>query len=463
MGGQLVLSSASTGAAEAELTLTIHFDQTNGTYRALHGVNKGPIAAGGTIDLTERHRELGIPHTRLHDCLWPHPDVVDIHSIFRVATADPERPESYDFALTDEYLTAVHKTGSQMIYRLGESIEHMRTKRFVHPPEDPEKWAAICVGIIRHYTEGWANGFRYGIPYWEIWNEPENRPAMWTGTDEEFLRLYATAAKIIKKQFPKLKIGGPGFGHTGTIENGEFKASAFLRTFLQHCRANGVPLDFFSWHCYTSDAIELIVRARGIRKLLDADGFTQTESHLNEWNYLPGNSWDAFGKNASSEARREFYTRGQASEGAAFALAALLKLQDAPVDVANFFHGEIGGFGLFDEFGGETDVSRAFKVFNETLRMTPARLRVAEENRGGIIVGASRNAKGTRATVLLANPTVERRSMQVLIENLPADLQRGRLEVFVAKRVEPSEVQFSRGGIRLDVEPQSFSLLRIGN
>ena len=38
---------------------------------------------------------------------------------------------------------------------------------------------------------------------------------------------------------------------------------------------------------------------------------------------------------------------------------------------------------------------------DETLRMTPVRLRVAEENRGRIIVGASRNAKGTRATVLL--------------------------------------------------------------
>ena len=59
----------------------------------------------------------------------------------------------------------------------------------MHPPADAAKWAAICVGIIRHYNEGWANGFHHGIRYWEIWNEPENRPAMWTGTDEDYLAL----------------------------------------------------------------------------------------------------------------------------------------------------------------------------------------------------------------------------------------------------------------------------------
>ena len=59
---------------------------------------------------------------------------------------------------------------SENNYRLGESIEHTRTKRFVHPPGDMEHWAEICLGTIRHYTEGWANGFDFQIPYWEIWN-----------------------------------------------------------------------------------------------------------------------------------------------------------------------------------------------------------------------------------------------------------------------------------------------------
>ena len=132
----------------------VDFAKTNGTFRPLHGINKGPLVGGGLIDLTAQHRALGIPFTRLHDCHWPNPDVVDIHVLFPNFNADPEKPESYDFTLTDEYLAAIRATGAQIVFRLGESIEHTKTKRFVHPPKDFEKWTAICLGIIRHYNEG---------------------------------------------------------------------------------------------------------------------------------------------------------------------------------------------------------------------------------------------------------------------------------------------------------------------
>ena len=122
--------------------------------------------------------------------------------VFPNPNADPALPESYDFRLTDEYIEAVRKTGAEPIYRLGESIEHTSVKRYVHPPADMEKWAAVCLGIIRHYNEGWADGFHHNIRYWEIWNEPENRPVMWSGTDDDYLRLYRIAATAIKKRVP---------------------------------------------------------------------------------------------------------------------------------------------------------------------------------------------------------------------------------------------------------------------
>jgi len=42
------------------------------------------------------------------------------------------------------------------------------------PPKDFNKWARICVNIIRHYNDGWAGGYHWGIKYWEVWNEPDN-------------------------------------------------------------------------------------------------------------------------------------------------------------------------------------------------------------------------------------------------------------------------------------------------
>src|SRR5688500_1303253 len=90
--------------------------------RLLHGVNAGPLAAGGLLDLSARWKEAAFPLARLHDCHWPSPDVVDIHTLFPDPSADPDRPESYDFARTDEYLQAIHATGARIVYRLGESI-----------------------------------------------------------------------------------------------------------------------------------------------------------------------------------------------------------------------------------------------------------------------------------------------------------------------------------------------------
>src|SRR5215210_8571302 len=127
----LIVSSASLMAAP--VVVSVNFGHTNGLLRALHGINKGPLAAGGLIDLTEQHKSLRVPVTRLHDCHWPNPDVVDIHAVFPRADADPKEPESYDFRLTDQYIDAIVKSGSRIVYRLGESIEHTTQKRFVHP------------------------------------------------------------------------------------------------------------------------------------------------------------------------------------------------------------------------------------------------------------------------------------------------------------------------------------------
>src|ERR1043166_3461235 len=129
-------------AAGADEVVEVHvdFSRTNGTLRPLHGINRGPLVAGGMIDLTESQRALQIPFTRLHDSHWPNSDVVDIHAVFPDFSRDASNPASYNFARTDEYLAAIRQTGARIVYRLGESIEHDKVKRFVHPPGDFRKW-----------------------------------------------------------------------------------------------------------------------------------------------------------------------------------------------------------------------------------------------------------------------------------------------------------------------------------
>jgi len=386
-----------------------------GTIKPLHGVNNGPLNEGETINLSADYRELEPPLARLHDCEWPNPDVVDIHAVFPDMSKDPTVAENYTFSRTDNYIQAIIDTGTGIVYRLGESIEHSRRKYHVHPPEDVEKWAQVCLGIIRHYNEGWANGFHHNIRYWEIWNEPENRPSMWTGTDEQFFRMYAVTARRIKEAFPEVKVGGPSIGAPGELRGDSFEASDFLKAFLAYCREHGSPLDFFSWHLYTDDPWLHGRKARGLHGVLERYGFGGAEMHLNEWNYLPDNDWGPM-LDGQGVVRQRWYEKMGGPNGAAFVATVLMDLQDSPVDVANYYCGDTNPFGLFNRFGAPKKTYYAMKAFSMLARM-PVRVRVSGPAVAeGPVVCAAMNREATKLAVLAAHYRGDDRPLRLRID-----------------------------------------------
>lgn len=376
-------------------------------------MNGGPIVAGGTLDLSAEWRLLAPPLARLHDCRWPNADVVDLHVVFPNPSADPELPASYDFARTDALIKSLVEAKVGIVFRLGESIEHDKVKKHVHPPKDPARWAAACIGIVRHYNEGWANGFKYDIRYWEIWNEPDNRPAMWSGTDDDYLKLYSVTAKSLKERFPNLNVGGPGLGNSGRLVGDKLEPSPLFAKFVKNCRDERVPLDFFSWHCYTNDPTELVRQAKGVRSVLDAAGFPKAESHLNEWNYLPDNDWKGM-LAADAKARERWHERIGGTEGAAFIAASLIRLQGAPVDAANYFTGEPGGMGLFNSYGVPRKSYFAMKAVGSlaAMRQLPVR-----GNPEGAAILAAVNQDGNEVRVVLSHHAGKK--LAIAIENLP--------------------------------------------
>ena len=101
------------------------------------------------------------------------------------------------------------------------------------------KWAEICVNILRHYNEGWAKGFHWNISYASLWEEPDNS-SLFAGSFEEFLELYRNFSLKIKKAFPDVKVGGP-----------QAIASNTFRAFFSFCRTYSLPLDFAGTTNYT--------------------------------------------------------------------------------------------------------------------------------------------------------------------------------------------------------------------
>lgn len=269
-------------------------EKTENKILPLHSVNCAPYNKGyreNQYKVNSMFKLAHIPYSRLHDACGEYGGsyFVDVPNIFRDFDKDETNPCNYDFYYTDEYIRKIIEAGGQIVYRLGISIEHGSKQYTTAPPKDMEKWARICERIIAHYNEGWCDGFHYDITYWEIWNEPEN-PPMWSGSKEQYFELYRITSKYLKEQYPKLKIGGYGSCGFYAVTNPE--ASEFQKSFIQYfkdflilCRDEQCPLDFFSWHIYTSSPEMLMEHARYVRKTLNDYGFHDTESHLNEWNY----------------------------------------------------------------------------------------------------------------------------------------------------------------------------------
>ncbi len=343
--------------------MTVDFQCSAGKMKPMHAVNNGPVYkanADQRITNFYDYRAAGIPYARNHDAsffsTYGGEHTVDVNFIFPDFDADPYDPASYDFACTDEYIRVTELAGAETFYRLGSKIEHGVKKYNTYPPKDFKKWAIICEYIIRHYTEGWADGFRYKMTYWEIWNEPDMiRNATWQGTREQFFELYEVAATHLKEKFPHLKIGGPAV--TGVESDWEV-------LFLDWMTKDGkkVPLDFFSWHLYNKDVEPLIRKVRYTRNLLDKYGYTETESILNEWNYMRG--WE--GETYEYSIRSHFGLKG-----ASFTAAYMCVGQQEPLDMLMYYDARPCGFNgmwapyLYDKLKGYYP----FYAFNVVYRL----------------------------------------------------------------------------------------------
>lgn len=382
--------------------IKVDFDKTIGKIKPMHGVGQPPFV-GIDFSMFSYLKDAGIPYSRLHDVGGAYGENrwVDVPNIFRNFDADPESPESYDFAFTDLMITALIENGVEPFFRLGVTIENQaKIKAYrIYPPKDYHKWAKICEMIIRHYTEGWANGFKYNINYWEIWNEPDNfeeieENQMWKGTKEQFYELYGVASKHLKNCFPHLKIGGYascGFYMLSSsyvptaISSPRYDYFVrFFDGFLDYIQKNDCPLDFFSWHSY--DRIENnVVYASYAKQRLTEAGYPHTETTCNEWN--------------SNVNARGTYNH------AARTMGMMCAFQNTPLDSAMFYDARVG-IGVYGAlFNPMTKkpypTYYAFKSYN-SLYVCQNQVQIENDETGIYALAAKKDTKGM---IVVSNPS----------------------------------------------------------
>jgi xylan 1,4-beta-xylosidase len=213
--------------------------------------------------LAMAHQELGVRRVRAHAIY--HDDVAVLRW--------PEgcTPE-YDFTGVDRIVDELRAVGVRPVLELGflpKDLAADPTKTtfqyrgYISLPKDWAVWAELNRRLAAHLVE------RYGIEEvagwgFEVWNEP-NLEVFWTGTKNDYLRLYAEAAYAVKSVDERLLVGGPATA-----------ASEWVEDLCAFCADTGTPLDFVSTHTYGNAPV-------AVRQILRRHGFEAAQVWWTEW------------------------------------------------------------------------------------------------------------------------------------------------------------------------------------
>ena len=411
------------------VTINLDFNCKLGKIKPMHATGQPPYLSGfHKLDFSPVSylQKAHVPYSRLHDVGGPYGGnrFVDIPNIFRDFDADVNDPQSYDFTFTDVLIAGMYEYGVEPMFRLGVTIENQANIKAyrIHPPKDFQKWAQICEHIVRHYNEGWADGYHYGITYWEIWNEPDNgigkMNQMWTGTPEQYYELYDITAKHLKACFgDSIKVGGyasTSFGgcryvpekygmdipprqKTDRYETSMWRLE-FFENFWAYIREHNSPIDFYSWHSY-SDVKTTVMFAQVLERVKHRYGFDGLETHLNEWNNAHDKKWNG---------------TSYASAGVA---AMMCAMQNGPTDVLCYYDSRMtvsNYCGLFNPMTNQpVSTYYALAAFGELYVLgQQVQCDVSDEN-----VYAVAATDGEKKAVLISNYSEEGKTLNVELDD----------------------------------------------
>jgi xylan 1,4-beta-xylosidase len=405
-------------------SLRVDASKVVGEIRSFQGLNGPPSPVmAGLPNLIPQYKDLRVSEVRTHDFMGPteldskfdqanafltwlipndtqRAGVVKTGNasiIFPDRSADPEKPQSYNFGPTDIVLASIHASGAEVYYRIGRSFGAN-----INPPDDPDKFANVVKHIAMHYNRGWANGYHYEIRYWEFWNEPE---FFGSGTPQQFYSLYEKTARALKSVDPSYQLGGDAKAFA-------YDDSGYREGFIDYCAAHHLPLDFYSWHAYanvSADPYDVVRLGKQIREILNTHGFPNAANILSEWNL-------------SADFTEQEKAELQGLHNAAYIAAVLTYLQDAGIDRAQFYRGDAAWMGLFDLHGNYFKTAYAFKAMAQMLNTTQ-RLPVEGADTFGFSALAGRSKDGNEVEILISNYSIPKDFKPKPME-MPADSQK---------------------------------------
>lgn len=326
-----------------------------------HTVGSGhaPLAlrADWQAQLQRSHAACGFRHVRFHGLLSGSMQTMFIHDdepIYSFFNVD----RIFDFLLEIgvrpfvelSFMPEALASGHETVFNY---VNH------VSPPKDYAQWGELIHELVSHCVA------RYGLSevrrwYFEVWNEP-NLDAFWSGSRDDYFKLYRVTVETIKAIDAGIRVGGPS-----TARN------EWLPEFLEFCAQHDLPVDFLTTHHYPTDAFgspdddtttqlakaeRSILRKEAKQAKSEADG---KPLYYTEWN----------SSSNPRDARHDLpYT-------AAFAVKTIMEAQGLVQGYSFWTFSDIfeenympsqpfhGGFGLLNLYGIPKPVFRAYELLH---------------------------------------------------------------------------------------------------
>ncbi|HEX6248803.1 MAG TPA: glycosyl hydrolase [Nocardioidaceae bacterium] len=220
-----------------------------------------------TSALRAAHDELGVETVRAHAILC---DDLGVYT-------DVDGEPVHDFSGVDRVYDHIRSLGLYPVVEISFMPRDLASDpsttvfdygAIVSPPKDWDRWHDLVRDLTQHVVD------RYGldevVEHWsfEVWNEA-NLEVFWSGTPEEYMRMYDVTVAAVRSVDPRLTVGGPSSAAAGWVEE-----------LLAHVGQSGAPLDFVSTHTYGSPPLDF-------RPSLERYGRAGTPIWWTEWGVTP--------------------------------------------------------------------------------------------------------------------------------------------------------------------------------
>ncbi len=222
--------------------IKLDFNKTKGVFSTMFKecigagrANEG-LRADWQQQLAAVRKECGFKFIRMHGLL------TDDMGVYR---EDRNGNPEYNFQYIDVLFDYILSIGMKPFVELGFMPAALASgtqtifwwKGNTTPPKDYKKWENLIRNLVLHFTD------RYGLDevktwYFEVWNEP-NLSGFWSGTQEEYFKLYTYSVRAIKSVNKEYCVGGPATA-----------GAAWVPEMISFCSTNSLPLDFISTHSY---------------------------------------------------------------------------------------------------------------------------------------------------------------------------------------------------------------------